>query len=201
MAKSSRGGKYGTSKGEKSIVKNHYTFITDEDKALMCPPPRQNAYFQSGNSWNINSKLRNDEMLSESQQKTVDAMDRNMRVLDDDIYVSRYADDDYAKALGIRSDNLYVDIIGKRDLSKLDNLIGGVVQEKGFMSTSYGSNEKNFFKTRPVRLEIKAKKGTKALFSPTGEESEMVLARGTKYKIQGFGFDDETLIIKAETCA
>lgn len=201
MAKSSRGGKYGSSKGGKSIVKNHYTFITDEDKALMCPPPLQNAYFQSGNSWDMNSKLRNGEMLSESQQKTADAMDRNMRALDDDIHVSRYAGDSYIKALGITDSDWYNDVIDKRDLSKLNNLIGGIVQEKGFVSTSYGSNEVSLFRSRPIRLEINAKKGTKALFSPTGRESEMVLARGTKYKIQSFGFDGKTLVIKAETCA
>lgn len=182
------------SSGGTSNVATRTTMMSQEDAEILDgrinPPP--SGYFQIGSngSYTINEALRegNENSLSDAQKRVVATMDKNMKPLDSDIEVVRMADFDYLTSLGISE--ITADLARKGDSARIErirNMItGGTVQEKGFMSTSYEKSLKgNAFTYRPVMLNMKVKKGTKAMFSPTGKENEMVLARGTKYKITG----------------
>lgn len=170
MEKSKRGGK--RTQGISDVSKR-YTYMTDEDAKILTN--KSFGYFQTGNSWDINECLRGEKIMTEKRLETIEVLDKNMRPINKEMVVVRMADRDYTESLGV---DLTIDSIE----SIKTKLIGGIVEEKGFMSTSYDIGE-NVFKYREVRLVMKLPKGTKGMFSPTGQEAEFLLARGTKYKI------------------
>ena len=140
-------------------------------------------YIMTGGSFGINARLREDEPLHTFQNAVVNRMDSAMKPLGVDANLTRYADMDYAKAvLGLQREDF-------RDLNtataKINkNTVGNIIQEKAFMSTSYNANE-NAFTDRPVKMNIKAPKNTKGLYTTNHDESEIVLARNSKYVVTG----------------
>lgn len=130
-------------------------------------------YFQTGNSFDLNEKLRNGKPLSDKNKKVVDALDRNMKPSTKDIQVNRMVGESFLRdQLGIHSD------------ADLQKAVGKVTVCKAYSSTSYDMSE-NVFSSRNVSLKINAPKGTKMLISPTGEEAEILLGRNTAMKING----------------
>ena len=69
-------------------------------------------------------------------------------------------------------------------LERGKQLLGSVVEDKGFMQVS-ASSERNIFGFSDINLQLHVPKGTKAYISDYKEESEIILARGTKYEILG----------------
>lgn len=183
-----------------SNVATKTTLISEEDKAIMFD--KYDGYLETGNSHYINKDLRRDryDTMNAEDKLIVDVMDRNMKPLDQDIEVMRMVDTMYLNALGVN----FGDFLDGRDgdenaLNRIRNqLVGGVVKEKGFMSTTYNLDFK-LFSEREVRLNMKVKKGTKALFSPSKKESELVLARGTDYKITSVRAENGKLVFDVET--
>lgn len=68
-----------------------------------------------------------------------------------------------------------------------DNIIKNktVFQEKGFMSTSY-NKDKNVFTSRKVQIELKVPKGYNMYVTDNVNESEVILKRNTKYRVENF---------------
>lgn len=68
-----------------------------------------------------------------------------------------------------------------------DNIIKNktVFQEKGFMSTSY-DKELNAFTGCNVHIEIKVPKGYNMYVTDNVNESEVILKRNTKYRVENF---------------
>lgn len=146
-----------------------------EDRQIVTD--RMDGFFQTSNSFRINRKLNNDRELAPEDQRTVDAMDRNMKPMTKNIKVQRMVDTDFLESI-TGKDSWEI------DEDTIAGLVGGKVTNKGFMSTSYDMRE-NVFRNREVTLNFNVPKGAKAMVSPTGEEAEIVLARNTQFKIKG----------------
>lgn len=78
-------------------------------------------------------------------------------------------------------------------LERGKRLLGTVVEDKGFMQVS-ASSERNIFGFSDVNIQLHAPEGTHAYISDYKEESEIILARGTKYEILDVGIST----VKAE---
>lgn len=144
----------------------------------------------------------------EKQLKTVEAMDRNMRPLNKDINVVRLADEGYLASI-LKSFNIdnaikerLIDGAGswggsfrQSDVDELNRYLRNndvVITEPSYMSTTYNTSlSDSAFSRRMVKLELSVKAGRKAMFSPTGEESEMVLARNTSHQPYFFYIDNK----------
>jgi len=149
--------------------------------------------------------------------RTIDAMDKSMLPLNKDIELVRMADNGYLENLitngGAELDD---DVRGRlmdaskgfrkfdeNDVAELRRvLLGDFVREHAYMSTTYDTSlTDSEFSYRRVRINIDAKAGTPAIFSPTGMESECVLSRNVGYGINDIqvSADGRQLIISVET--
>ena len=64
------------------------------------------------------------------------------------------------------------------------DLMDKIITNEAFTSVSYDQNA-NVFKDKPVMMEIYADKGIECLYTYNYMESEVVLQRGTQFKIKG----------------
>jgi 8-oxo-dGTP pyrophosphatase MutT (NUDIX family) len=165
---------------------NSRSDISPEDYEIMAGENNWGGrYFQSGNAFLLNKALRKApdgdlSRLSDSDKKLVETLDKNMKPSTRDIKVTRMVGDSFLRdQLGLRLDNE-----GNVDESSLKNAVGKVTVCKSYSSTSYDMGE-NVFKSRNVKLNINAPKGSKMLVSPTGEEAEILLARNTAFHVKG----------------
>ena len=67
-------------------------------------------------------------------------------------------------------------------LSRAKKLIGTTIKDKGYMQVS-ASSQRNIFAASDINIQIHAPKGTNAYISDYLGESEIILKRGTSYKI------------------
>jgi outer membrane biosynthesis protein TonB len=151
-------------------------------------------YFQTGNSFKINYTLRTKgyDALNAKDKKTVDTMDKLMKPAPQAIKATRMAANDFMQAMGLNKDSS----ISEWE-KQVAGLKGKVYKADNYSSSSYSMKE-NVFKGKPVKLNITAPKGSKMLISPTGQEAEIVFARGTNYKITGAKSLAGTLVIDCE---
>lgn len=63
-------------------------------------------------------------------------------------------------------------------------LVGETVTDKGFLQVS-ASSERNIFQFSDINIQLHVPQGTHAYISDYREESEIILARGTRYEILG----------------
>lgn len=167
-----------------SDVKSKTTWIDDIDDELLIV----RNYPQQLESFLINRALRknNLSMLDDTLIRTIAVMDRCMKPLGDDLGVIRMVEEDFLPVLNV-PEKLLDRVLNQGDndaLMGIKNLVfNKVITEKAFLSTCYDIEE-NVFTARPIRLQMHCKKGSKALFSPTKKEAEIILPRGTKYKIK-----------------
>lgn len=132
-------------------------------------------YVGKAQSMDINRALRNDFVPSRFES-VVDRMDSAMKPLGEDIQLTRYVDTSYFR-----------DILGG-NLNSIDasalrsSNVGKIVQEKAYMSTSYDATS-NVFTSYPVKMNISAPSSTKAFVTNNHFESEVILARNTRYVI------------------
>lgn len=183
-------------KMRKSMGQDLDPHLDDDAKMLK---DKNAGYFGTKNSFTINQKIRRGEELTEDEQKTVDTIDRLMTPLPEGIKVTRMATSAFMERLAAKE---YGDLAtcAPRDEDRCFEslktaLVGGKVTEASYMSTSYDAG-KNNFKTREVKMEINVPKGTKALFSPTDDEAEILLAKNTSYRIDNIinrGYGDITM--------
>lgn len=146
---------------------------------------RDCGYVATPNSFKINRALYADEpeRLSDWDKATIYHLDkvleRNKAPFD--LKVDRYLDADMLDVIIDQNPNI-------SDYGTLDRLVDLMTKEpvffknEGYTSTSTSSN-KNFFKDRPIKLEIGIPKGTKMFVTENYEESELVLPRGTVLEV------------------
>lgn len=125
--------------------------------------------------------------------KAIDVLDRIIaqNILENDIVLFRYIQPDAIESL--IGENITMK--GTYDAAKiLKKHIGGVVQDKGFWSTS-AIEKKNVVRNFPIQLEIHAPKGTNAYVTDNIMESEIILKRGTKCVIKDMKIEERPLFI------
>lgn len=158
-------------------------------------------YVRTPNSFRINEKLRNnpgakieDLFKDPFDLRTVRDLDSaiNKNTLNQNVLLTRNVGLDYLMSTLNLSQKDIRDIynqIGNINGYELmlktlnDRFVNEKVIERSFLSTS-GNSSLNVFSDKPVRLEIKTPKGTKALVTKNFMESEVILGRGTKYTIE-----------------
>ena len=176
-----------------SDTNTHTTYFTPADMATVSGAyvtdgyrmsPRSGTmqvvgYYNTGDYANINGELRDlgngrRTSLSPKTQKVVDAMDRNMRPLNNDIDSVRWTDMDAIRSnLGMPRHATMQDIV-----NRLQN--GDVVGRKTDYTSSSWDPSQNAVAGqagRFVKVEMHYKAGAMAQFSPTRKEGEMVGAR------------------------
>lgn len=143
-------------------------------------------YVATSNSFYINEALRNkgySNIVSESQKKTIDAMDRltHSYKLEKGIKTYRFVADDYLDytfGLDARRYSL-------SDISKVlnENCKGKEILTKQYTSLS-AEREKNVFKSRPVELRISIPEGSDIFITDNYSESELILPRDINFKFK-----------------
>lgn len=179
--------------------------ISDEDKHLMIHHIEDDGhytafgYFYSSNSIEINKTLRDApdddpfKGLRPEDVETCKTLDKHMAPTPETIHLGRMMDKAFLEHFGLSE--VAKRIGSEEDISGLekelsDAMVGKLFVNKGYTSTSYDLKE-NKWGGMPVRLRIKAPKGTPMLMSPcrgsgnVPKHAEMLLARGTALKITG----------------
>lgn len=166
-------------------------------------------YVATTNYSTINSNLRNDgytgNQLDDDDFKTIESL-RNaisQYQLDDDFVMTRYVNGDYLSSVfGIktrmwskgelenitdsitRTSNTYVVKEGIPNITKeLQEHIGKTITEKAFVSFSVIPN-RNIMKSKSVRIDILAKKGTNCYIPVNRKESEGIFADNSEYVLR-----------------
>lgn len=156
------------------------TLVTEMGQSLSKEDEAATAgYFGTGNAFKLNRKLRDGADPSEfakADKRTCSALDRNMKPLTRDIALTRFIKDGFFEQFGLSPETATAE--------DLDSMVGKVFKNKGYTSTSFDTS-KNLFKSRAIRLNIHAPKGTKALVRPSQKEAEILLARNTAMVIKG----------------
>lgn len=162
-------------------------------------------YVGTANSFSINRKLRNDFMLSKSDERLVNALNEtiNRNAIPENIKGVRYVDSNYIEKVFGVSEFEFDKMIKYFEKNKdvFDNFIGTVVTEKGFMSVS-SNVKKNMFTDRQVKLELLIPEGTNGYVTKNFSESEMIFGNGQRYEIREFAkgenkWGEDSLIIRA----
>ncbi len=138
-------------------------------------------YVQTINSFEINSKLRNNQKLSEKEKETVKALDNLIKnnKLPNNIMLYRNVSNNFLEShFGQLPQKASI----KDTVKYLKNKKVKSIKDKGYCSTS-AIEEKNVFKSRLCHLEIKANTGTHAFVTNNFLESEIILGRNQKLKI------------------
>ena len=148
-------------------------------------------YFGSANSFKINSMLRGDTgdtpIVDKDDAKTIEALDRNMKPSTQDVRLHRELGTSFFEHFGVASPGWNMQAEDIKNLREA--AVGKVYENDGYTSTSFDKGQNVF--NRPVKLNIKAPKGTPMLISPDRDwgdqisEAEVLLARGTAMKITG----------------
>ncbi len=138
----------------------------------------------SGNEYTlINGHLRFGNDVDPSLLHTIDEMDKvmDMRPVPEDIMVVRGTGVDHVKVDGLPID------------SPLD-MLGGTFDDKAFTSTALGKSPPPPFDQNPVWMHLRVAKDTPALWidhlSKFPGERELLLARGSDYKVTRVFFDE-----------
>ena len=166
-------------------------------------------YVATTNYSTINSNLRNDgytgNSLDDDDMKTIESLRIAISKyqLDDDFTMTRYVNGDYLSSVfGIKTrkwskgelediadsitriSNPYVIKEGIPSITKeLQEHIGETITEKAFVSFSVVPN-KNIMKSKSVRIDILAKKGTNCYIPVNRKESEGIFADGSGYVLR-----------------
>ena len=153
-------------------------------------------YVATANSFFINERLRTDKPLSDHDKKIVNALDSliNTNKLKDNYIFYRNVRNDFIEATFgvVPSKNISETI----DEIKRTNIAS--YSDKGFTSVS-AIKTGNAFKSRPIHLEIRAKKGTKAIVTSNFEESEIILGRNQKMNLIDILEENEKIKFIVET--
>ena len=188
----------------KAQLEKDYRYITEEDvrnhhklrgKLSVQELLTYRSYVQTSNSFKINKRLYSGKYATAKKlteidrkiDKLTDLIDTDK--LDNNSRFVRFIGDDYLKAIykqlnlgkaptskAIHSGNGVIDLNA--------DLMGKIITNEAFTSVSYNQNA-NVFTDSPIKMEIYADKGSKCLYTYNYEESEVVLQRGTQFKIKG----------------
>ena len=174
-----------------SDTNTHTTYFTPADLATVSNSPTDGyrrsprtgqlvpvGYYQTGDYANINGELRDvangkKSRLSQPTQNVVDAMDRNMRPLNNNLDTVRWTD------MTALSDNLGMPGASKQQI--INRLAGGDITrvKSDFTSSSWNAKDNAVAGQagRYVKIDMHYAKGALGQFSPTRKEGEFVGAR------------------------
>ena len=151
-------------------------------------------YFHKGRVTHKAAQQRAQEALS-GIRRTAEALDNLIAstTLNKDMVVDRWGGVNSLSYLGITTD-LPMGRIGHSFVTKgldlesikaqVDNLVGTVMVDRGYMSAS-ASSELNIFQGSDIKFSINVKKGTHAFVTDNLSESEVIFGRGSKTEITG----------------
>ena len=200
-----------TIKGNKAQLEKDYKYVTEEDvrnhHKLRGKPERKNlsvqellayhSYVQKMDSFAMNRRLytgqygkkkgrrvnpRDEQIDKFTELVAGDKLDVNsrfVRFIGDDYLQSIYKQLNLGKAP--TKDKVYKGN-GLIDLNV--DLLNKVITNEAFTSVSYNA-DKNVFTDSPIKMEIFADKDIECLYTYNYEESEVVLQRGTQFKVKG----------------
>jgi hypothetical protein len=145
---------------------------------------RQALRTYSGNEYDlINGHLRGGTPLSDELKNTIAEMDKVMdtRPVPEDVMIVRGTAVDYVQVNG-------------RPIETPFDMVDGVFGDKAFTSTALGRTPPPPFDGKPVWMHLRVPKGTPALWidhlSKYPGERELLLARGSEYKVTRVFFDE-----------
>ena len=151
-------------------------------------------YFHKGRVTLRDAQQRAQEAVS-GIRKTAEALDNLIAstTINKDMVVDRWGGVNSLSYLGITTD-LPLGRIGHSFVTKgldlediksqVDNLVGTVMVDKGYMSAS-ASSDLNIFQGSDIKFSINVKKGTHAFVTDNLSESEVIFGRGSKTEITG----------------
>ena len=151
-------------------------------------------YFHKGRVTLRDAQQRAQEAVS-GIRKTAEALDNLIAstTINKDMVVDRWGGVNSLSYLGITTD-LPLGRIGHSFVTKgldlediksqVDNLVGTVMVDKGYMSAS-ASGDLNIFQGSDIKFSINVKKGTHAFVTDNLSESEIIFGRGSKTEITG----------------
>lgn len=151
-------------------------------------------YFHKGRVTLKAAQQRAQEAVS-GIRKTAEALDNLIAstTINKDMVVDRWGGVNSLSYLGITTD-LPLGRIGHSFVTKgldlediksqVDNLVGTVMVDKGYMSAS-ASSDLNIFQGSDIKFSINVKKGTHAFVTDNLSESEIIFGRGSKTEITG----------------
>lgn len=170
--------------------------ISKEDEKTL------DGYVGTGKSFSLNKKLYDPSAgpLSESQQKTVDALDKviSTHKTPKDGVFTRYVDDGAIKnTLKLSNEQMgllkSIKSMDKSEIAMLNQALKGTMSESpSFSSTSAVS--KHLFKGRPFKREISVPKGTNA-FATNSFEHEVIFGRNMKTILNSVSWDGQHIVL------
>lgn len=135
-------------------------------------------------------------LFTESQAKnTIQRMDSQMKPLTRNIQGVRFVGNNFLASLGLPEDtpiSTAAQILQTRIAAG-----NGSFNDKGYTSFSTDVG-KNYFTARPVKVNYKISKGTKAIMTANHEESEGIIARGAQQRMTAVRVKDGKLEIDVE---
>ena len=134
------------------------------------------SYVRSRKSFEINDYLRSGKPIRDDKMgETIRLLDKatTSSELQQDTVLTRFVDKRYIYS-----------VFGGVDVDSVLNNIGAEITEKAYMSTSAVSSS-SLFSHKDALLKIRAHKGTKCFPTLNYDESEVILPRGSTYKIMG----------------
>ena len=139
-------------------------------------------YFGTTGFRAVNDALRNNNPLDEKSQKTVDALDKNMKPSPADLSLDRFMFGGMFEALGLNAK-----VIESGDEAEASKAVGKILENKGYTSTTYDAEQIPFpiLPGKTILMHINVPKGTNLLIRPDLKEAEILLARDTSVKING----------------
>ena len=182
-------------------LENQYSYVQNADWSKNInqffrtgDPSFLTDYFHRGRVTHKAAQQRAQEALS-GIKKTAESLDNLIAstTINKNIVVDRWGGVNSLSRLGITTD-LPMGRIGHSfvtnglDLesikSQVDNLIGTVMVDNGYMSAS-ASSELNIFRGSDIKFSINVKEGTHAFVTDNLSESEIIFGRGSKTEITG----------------
>ncbi len=158
-----------------------------------------NGYIQTGNSWDINKYLMTGDKSVlhdfDDSIKTIDILEQVIlkNYTNKDMIVHRFVKNDFLNQFGFENHEIY-------DKNNWDMLIkkfnifnfNSNIVFKGFTSTSYDIR-KNVFTDYPIELIIHVPKGSNCYLTTNKIESEIILNKGSEFKIYGAKIEDSKI--------
>lgn len=143
-------------------------------------------------SQNLNYKLDNGKPLDVNEQYIDTFIQQGMHDIGKNTTLFRACHDDILKSLGVQD-------YSKMSESQLQSaLVGTTFKTKAYMSASYDAKKNPFTNPssgvsggREVYMNVKCKGNTKVVFGAK-QQAEMILNKGTGFKITGIHYDGTT---------
>ena len=163
---------------------SNHSINTDISKSGLTHKPADiTAGYTGTTSASIINDLLRQKLDTKDYQDVIDRLDSNMEEIKVDTLLKRGVSFDFlglnSEAFGITKDMNY------KEVQK--NIIGKKFKDLGYVSTTYG-DESDY---GSIHLKIKCPKGTKAIWTGNDKEKEVILSRGTTFKVNDYKRENE----------